>query len=67
MVERSDLVLVAIPVLALAGPVTATVARTLESAAGVGSGLAQLPLTPLGLVAALSVIFGAMFALPDAP
>lgn len=64
MVEVSDLVLAAIPALALAGPVVTAVARLLESAAGVGGGLTSLPLTPAGLVAALLVIGVAMFVVP---
>jgi hypothetical protein len=65
MVERSDVVLAVIPVLALAGPVVASGARMLETTAGVGGAVTRLPLTPLGLVAALAVIFVAMFLLPE--
>lgn len=64
MVERTDVVLAVIPVLALAGPVVASGARMLETTTGVGGGVARLPLTPVGLVAALAVIVGAMFLLP---
>jgi hypothetical protein len=64
MVERSDVVLAVIPVLALAGPLLARVAWMFESTMGVGAGVARLPLTPIGLLAALVVIVGAMFALP---
>jgi hypothetical protein len=64
MVQRSDVVLAVIPLLALAGPLVASGARMLETTAGVGGGVTRLPLTPLGLVAALAVIVGAMFLLP---
>jgi len=64
MVDRSDVVLAVIPVLVLAGPVAASAARVLESTAGVGGVVARLPLTAAGLVAALAVIVGAMFAVP---
>lgn len=64
MVERSDVVLAVIPVLALAGPAVASGARLLESTAGVGGSLAGLPLIQIGLVAALAVIGTAMFAIP---
>jgi len=64
MVERSDVVLAVIPVLALAGPAVAAGARLLESTAGVGGEFAALPLTQVGLVAALAVIGVAMFAVP---
>ena len=65
MVERSDLVLAVIPVLALAGPVVASAARLAESTVGVGSAVTRLPLVPAGLAAALVVIGCALFALPE--
>lgn len=64
MVEPPDLVLAAIPALALAGPVVTAAARTLESVAGVGGGIISLPLTPAGLVAALLVAVVGMITIP---
>lgn len=59
MVERPDLVLAAIPALALAGPAAVGVAQLVESIAGVGGAVAALPLTPVGLVGALLVVLAA--------
>lgn len=64
MVERSDVVLAVIPILALAGPLVASAARALEAMAGVGGTVTQFPLTPMGLMAALLVIVGALFTFP---
>lgn len=64
MVESTDIVLAAIPLLAIAGPVLAAAARLLETTTGVGGGITALPLTVAGLVAALLVIGVAVFAVP---
>ncbi|ARS91497.1 hypothetical protein [Natrarchaeobaculum aegyptiacum] len=53
MLDRADLVLAVIPVLAAGG----LVVRTIVSSTGVASGLLALPLGPLGWVAALAVIW----------
>lgn len=61
MVETPAVVLGAVPALALAGPLTTSLSRTLEATVGVGGVLAELPLTRAGLLAALAVLLAGMF------
>lgn len=52
MLERADIILAAIPVLAMSG----LLVRTLIAATGVGTGLLAAPLAPAGYLAALGVV-----------
>ncbi|WP_290816413.1 hypothetical protein [Halovivax sp.] len=52
MVDRPDVVLAAIPLLAVSG----VVVRTAVGATGVASGLLAAPLAPIGYAAALALI-----------
>lgn len=56
MVDRPDLVLAAIPLLALGGPLLGRTVSLTESLAGVGGSLSPIPFAAIGLAAALAVI-----------
>lgn len=66
MSRRHDLVLAAIPTLALSGPIITAGAKALESAVGVGGAIAQFPLTVAGLLGSLAVIGQALARDPAA-
>lgn len=52
MLERADIVLALIPLLAMSG----LTVQTLIVLTGIGTGLLAVPLAPLGYLAALSVV-----------
>ncbi|SEH11387.1 hypothetical protein SAMN04487967_0327 [Natronorubrum sediminis] len=62
MLERPDVVLAAIPLLAISG----VALRTVVALSGVGTGLLAAPLTPLGFVAAFVFIVRELFSGPVA-
>ena len=64
MTDPADAVLAVIPVLVLFGPLVEASAPLLEAAFGVGTGLADLPLTILGFVAAALVVLVAVWWVP---
>jgi hypothetical protein len=66
MPTRYDAVLAVLPLLVASGPALAAVSRFSETVLGVGGRLAALPLTPLGLLGALSLVGYALFVLAPA-
>ena len=64
MTDPADAVLAVIPVLMLLGPLVETSAPLLEVVFGVGAGLADLPLTVPGFVAAALVVIVALWWVP---
>lgn len=62
MLERPDIVLAAIPLLAISG----VALRTIIALSGVGTGLLAAPLTPLGFVAAFAFIVRELLSGPVA-
>ena len=66
MAEREDVVLVAIPLFALGGPVVARLVRFLEPMLPMGIRLAAVPFTTLGPLAALALIGYELLVRPPA-
>ena len=64
MPSRYDLVLGALPALAVSGMIIEGAARLLESSVGVRTGVLELPLVLIGLIAALSLVCHEVFVDP---
>jgi hypothetical protein len=66
MVRRPDLVLAAIPVLAVSGLVLERLLPLIASSPAVERAVTRLPLPVFGLLGALAVVLYALFGLPEA-
>jgi len=64
MASRYDVVLAALPLLALSGIVVQTFAGTLEGVVGVGGAVAQLPLSVIGVLAAAALVWHELAVAP---
>ncbi|MCU4925036.1 hypothetical protein OB905_03420 [Halobacteria archaeon AArc-dxtr1] len=62
MLERADVVLAAVPLLAVSG----VAARTLIAATGFGTGLLAAPLAPAGFLASFALVLRELFTGPVA-